>query len=408
MEKPQNCVIVIFGASGDLTKRKLMPALFDLFRQNLLPEKFAILGVSRSSFSDDSYRDKMLSDVKKFCEKSPVQNHTLQKFLQTIFYLNIDTKTPEEYTQLKEKLEQIDAHFQLGGNYIYYLATPPSLYETIAGGIGAQGLHRQGRESEWKRIIVEKPFGYDLLSAVQLNKKLQKYFHEDQIYRIDHYLGKETVQNTLAFRFANGIFEPLWNRNYIHHVEITGVEHIGVENRGGYYDHAGALRDMVQNHLLQIMGLIAMESPPVYHADAVRNETVKVFQSLSPLKPEDVSRQVVRGQLTAGDRPGEVGEPAHQPPQAHLPPGRSPGAVGLPGQPACRGQAAVAFRGAGALHAGQHRAPGGGHGAAGLGQPDSRGHQLLVVRKVDRRLGGKRHAALPVPPRDQGGQQLGL
>jgi glucose-6-phosphate 1-dehydrogenase len=306
MEKPQNCVVVIFGASGDLTKRKLVPALFDLFRQNLLPEKFAILGVSRSNFSDDAYRDKMLKDVKEFCEKSPVQNDKLQEFLKRIFYLSIDTKAPDDYAQLKKRLDEIDAKFQLGGNYIYYLATPPNLYETIASSLSSQGLHRQGKDSGWIRIVVEKPFGYDLLSAVQLNKKLQKFFHEDQIYRIDHYLGKETVQNTLAFRFANGIFEPLWNRNYISRVEITGVEHIGVENRGGYYDHAGALRDMVQNHLLQIVGLIAMESPPLYSADAVRNETVKVFQSLCPLKPEDVSRQVVRGQYGSSTIKGEA------------------------------------------------------------------------------------------------------
>ena len=306
MEKPNNSIIVIFGASGDLTKRKLMPALFDLYRQDLLPDKFAILGVARSEYSDNSFRDKMMQDVKEFCEKSPVKNDKLKEFLQKIYYQSINTKAPDDYANLKNKLDEIDKKNEIGQNYIYYLATPPSLYETIAGSLAKQGLHHQGKDSGWKRIIVEKPFGYDLESAIQLNNKMQKSFHEDQIYRIDHYLGKETVQNTLAFRFANGIFEPLWNRNYIHHVEITASEHIGVENRGGYYDQSGALRDMVQNHLLQILGLIAMESPPVYSADAVRNETVKVFQSLCPLKPENVSQQVIRGQYVSSMIKGEA------------------------------------------------------------------------------------------------------
>jgi glucose-6-phosphate 1-dehydrogenase len=306
MEKPNNSIIVIFGASGDLTKRKLMPALFDLYRQNLLPEKFAILGVARSDYSDDSFRDKMMQDVKEFCEKSPVQNDKLKKFLGKIYYQSINTKDSDDYANLKKKLDKIDQEIEIGQNYIYYLATPPSLYETISSSLADQGLHRQNRDSGWKRIIVEKPFGYNLESALQLNKKMQKSFHEDQIYRIDHYLGKETVQNALAFRFANGIFEPLWNRNYIHHVEITAAEHIGVENRGGYYDQSGALRDMVQNHLLQILGLIAMESPPVYSADAVRNETVKVFQSLCPLNPESISQQVIRGQYVSSTIRGEA------------------------------------------------------------------------------------------------------
>lgn len=198
---------------------------------------------------------------------------------------------------MKSKLDEIDEKLNTGRNFIYYLATPPSLYEPIAAGLGSQELQDQGEAQGWKRIIIEKPFGYNLASARQLNTSLQKIFAEDQVYRIDHYLGKETVQNVLALRFANSIFEPLWNRNYVHHVEITGAEHIGVENRGGYYDGSGALRDMVQNHLLQIVGLIAMEPPPTYSADAVRNETVKVFQSLCPMKPEDVAKPVVHGHL---------------------------------------------------------------------------------------------------------------
>jgi glucose-6-phosphate 1-dehydrogenase len=305
MDRPENCFIVIFGASGDLTRRKLMPALYDLYRQKLLPEKFAILGVSRTEFSDESFRQQMLKDVDKFCEKQPVDKEKLGDFLQRIYYLSIDTGNSDDYAGVKKRIQELDNDLEIGGNSIYYLALPPSLDDTVAGSLQAHGLHKPKRNGEWKRIIIEKPFGYDLSSAVELNKKLQSVFQEDQIYRIDHYLGKETVQNTLAFRFANGIFEPLWNRNYVHHVEVTAVEHIGVENRGGYYDHAGALRDMVQNHLLQVVGLIAMESPPVYTAQAVRNETMKVFQSLCPMSPQDVAENVVRGQYGASTIRGE-------------------------------------------------------------------------------------------------------
>jgi glucose-6-phosphate 1-dehydrogenase len=305
MEKPDNCILVIFGASGDLTKRKLVPAVFDLYQQNLLPDRFAVLGVSRTNFDDQSFRKQMLKDVDEFCQKQPVEKDALKKFIDMLHYHCLDTKEPSEYSGLKERLDSLDQKLKTNGNFIYYLATPPSLYETISHNLSTQDLHVQSRENGWKRIIVEKPFGYDLRSAIQLNNDLQKIFQENQIYRIDHYLGKETVQNTLAFRFANGIFEPLWNRNYIHHVEITAAEHIGVENRGGYYDGSGALRDMVQNHLLQVLGLIAMESPPTYTADAVRNETVKVFQSLCPIKLENVAQHVVRGQYVASTIKGE-------------------------------------------------------------------------------------------------------
>ena len=299
MQKPVNCILVIFGASGDLTRRKLIPALFDLYRQDLLPEKFAILGVGRTVFSDVAFRDHILTNIKTFCERKPVESGLLNKFTENLYYQTIDTKKLEDYKNLKDRLNAIDKELGIGGNYIYYLATPPGLYETVAESLGVQGLNKQGDGEGWKRIIVEKPFGYDLNSARFLNTNLQKVFNENQIYRIDHYLGKETVQNVLAFRFANGIFEPLWNRNYIHHVEVTAAEHIGVEGRGGYYDHSGALRDMVQNHLLQVVGLIAMEPPPVFNADAVRNETVKVFQSLCPIPPEQVRERVIRGQYTA-------------------------------------------------------------------------------------------------------------
>lgn len=305
MKIPENCAIVIFGASGDLTKRKLMPALFDLFRQKLLPENFAVLGVSRTVFSDESFREHIVENLKNYCKRKPIENDLLKKFAKNLFYVAINTKEVGDYRKIKERLTTIDKQSGTNGNYIFYLATPPSLYKIAAENLGAHGLNRQQEKNGWKRIIIEKPFGYDLPTALRLNKDLQDIFQEQQIYRIDHYLGKETVQNTLAFRFGNGIWEPLWNRNYVHHVEITSSENIGVENRGGYYDTSGAMRDMVQNHLLQVLGLVAMEPPSSYSADTVRNETVKVFQSLCPLKPEDVASQVIRGQYTKSTIRGE-------------------------------------------------------------------------------------------------------
>ncbi len=305
MEKPDNNILVIFGASGDLTRRKLIPALFDLFRQELLPGRFAVLGVSRTSYTDESFREEMLENVEEFCEKKPVDKAAIREFLKKLYYISIDTKDSADYAELKKRLNELDGELQTGQNFIYYLATPPSIYGIIAHNIGAQELQKQGEKGQWKRIIVEKPFGYDLDSARKLNNDLQDIFEENQIYRIDHYLGKETVQNTMALRFSNGIFEPLWNRNYIHHVEVTAAEQVGVGDRGGYYDRAGALRDMVQNHLLQIVGMIAMEPPVHFNAREVRNETVKVFHALCPIKPREVSRQVVRGQYVSATVEGK-------------------------------------------------------------------------------------------------------
>jgi len=302
---PENCILVIFGASGDLAKRKLIPALFDLYRQGMLPETFAVLGVGRTELSDESFRERMSRGIVEHLKGMSAEEDAVRDFVGKLHYQAIDTGEVAEYAKISSRLEQIDGALKIGGNYIYYLATPPFLYETIARNLGARGLERQGGGTGWKRIVVEKPFGYDLESARSLNAALQSVFSEEQIYRIDHYLGKETVQNMLAFRFANGIFEPLWNRNYIHHVEVTGVENLGVEDRGGYYDGAGAMRDMVQNHLLQVVGLVAMEPPPTYAADSVRNETVKVFQSLRPINPADIPDQVIRGQYTASTIRGE-------------------------------------------------------------------------------------------------------
>jgi len=299
MEKPDNCILVIFGASGDLSKRKLIPSLFDLYRQGFLPEKFSVLGVGRSKLTSTKFRGQMAESVEKFTKSELVEKEQLQAFIKSFHFISVDPSNSEDFTKLKSKLETLDTRYKIGGNYIYYLAVPPSTYQPIIQNLGLQGLQKENSStSSWKRLIIEKPFGYDLESALVLMKAMKKVFREPQIYRIDHYLGKETVQNILVFRFANGIFEPLWNRNYIHHVEITAAESIGVEGRGQYYDGAGALRDMVQNHLMQIMGVVAMESPSSFDSTAVRNETVKVFQSLREIPKEEVSKYAVRGQYT--------------------------------------------------------------------------------------------------------------
>jgi glucose-6-phosphate 1-dehydrogenase len=305
MITPEEQVLVIFGASGDLTKRKLIPALFDLELQGLLPDKFAILGISRTAYSDESFRDKMEQSLKQF-NPNFEKNETLgKKFLEKLYYLAINTSNVDDYAKVKDTLNNLCEKNNIQKNYIYYLSTPPSLYEVIPHNLCEHGLTKAENGENWYRLIVEKPFGIDLKSAKALNKNLLKYFHEEQIYRIDHYLGKETVQNVLVTRFSNGIFEPLWNRNYIHHVEVTSVENIGVENRGGYYDQSGAMRDMVQNHLMQLVGLIAMEPPTNVDSKSIRNETLKVFQSLRPLSHDDIMNNIIRGQYINSTIRGE-------------------------------------------------------------------------------------------------------
>lgn len=303
MKKTKNQTLVIFGASGDLTYRKLLPAVFDLYNNKLLPEHFAVLGVSRTQFADDEFRKKMQKGIREFAHYKDADDKVVSEFLQTVFYQSIDTENGDDYTTLKKRLTEIDAQFYTDENYIFYLSTPPKLYDVIPEFLHAQGLTHQ--EEGFRRIIIEKPFGHDLQSAQALNKSLLKFLDEAQIYRIDHYLGKETVQNLMVTRFANGIYEPLWNRNYIQHVEVTAAENIGVEDRGGYYDHAGALRDMVQNHLLQLVSLIAMEPPTKINADAIRYEKMKVFQALKPLSEKEILENVIRGQYTAAKVKGK-------------------------------------------------------------------------------------------------------
>ncbi|HAQ18832.1 MAG TPA: glucose-6-phosphate dehydrogenase [Prolixibacteraceae bacterium] len=290
MKQSEPHVLVIFGASGDLTKRKLIPALYELHTQNLLPEKLAVLGVSRTELTDTDFRENM----KEFLPDQDNNQKDIDAFLEHLYYQTLLTANSVDYPILKTRLESLSNELEIPGNYIYYLSTPPNLYQVIPQSLAGVGLNDS--KNGFKRLIIEKPFGTDLKSAQELNKNLLNYFDEDQLYRIDHYLGKETVQNMLVTRFSNGIFEPIWNRNFIHHVEITSAETLGVEDRGGYYDHSGAMRDMVQNHLMQLVGLVAMEPPVIIEADAIRNETLKVFQSLRPITETEVAKSVIRGQ----------------------------------------------------------------------------------------------------------------
>lgn len=295
MKALDNQLLVIFGASGDLTKRKLIPALFALHNQQLLPTRFAILGVGRTPLSDEAFRDSMVAALHQ-PDGNEAASAAISSFTPMLHYLSIETSDAAAYLQVRERMSELETAFSTGGNAIFYLATPPDLSEIIARNLSQHGMNHT--ETGWRRIIVEKPFGFNLQTARHLNSQLLSCFSEEQIYRIDHYLGKETVQNVMVTRFSNGIFEPLWNRNYVHHVEVTSAESLGVEGRGGYYDRSGALRDMVQNHLLQLVSLVAMEPPTEIHSRSIRNETLKVLQSIRPVQSGNLSEQVIRGQYT--------------------------------------------------------------------------------------------------------------
>ncbi len=297
---PDPCTMVIFGASGDLTKRKLIPAIFDLARQGMLPTGFTIVGVGRTEMSHDSFRDYMLGAMKEFGRLEESESVLWQTFAKCLFYVTADSANPDEFVKIKQQLIKIDSDRRAGENYLFYLSTPPNMYAPIVHHLGSAGLHKPEQPHNWVRIIIEKPFGFDLASARKLNVDVLKVFHENQVYRIDHYLGKETVQNLLVFRFANGIFEPIWNRNYIDHIQITAAETVGVENRASYYEEAGTMRDMIQNHMLQLLALTAMEPPVLFDAQQVRDEKQKVFQAIQQITPEEVHRRTIRGQYIAG------------------------------------------------------------------------------------------------------------
>jgi glucose-6-phosphate 1-dehydrogenase len=287
------CVLVIFGASGDLTRRKLLPSIYNLAEARLLPDEFAILGIARPAIDTDAYRAQMRERVRA-AEGEPLEPDKWQRIEQRLYYLSGEFDDPGLFERLAARLEELRATHTFPPNYLFYLAVPPDLFATVVRHLSEAGLTRE--DGGWRRVIVEKPFGYDLESARALNTDLSAGLAESQIYRIDHYLGKETVQNILAFRFANGIFEPIWNRRYVDQVQMTVAEEVGVENRGAYYERAGALRDMVQNHMFQVMTLVAMEPPISFQAEDVRDEKVKVLHAVAPIDASAIKRSVVRAQ----------------------------------------------------------------------------------------------------------------
>src|SRR3954471_2060586 len=289
------CVLVLFGASGDLTKRKLVPALFNLAKANLLPDHFAILGVAFDDLTLEQFRDQVTS----FLRADENGAAALNSFRQRLYYQRADFGDSAMYPALQKRLGDLDLQYNTEGNYLFYLATAPKFFGQIVQQLGQSQLSRE-ENGRWRRVVIEKPFGHDLESAKSLNRQIKSVLAENQIYRIDHYLGKETVQNILVFRFDNAIFEPIWNRRYIDHVEITNAETVGVEQRGGYFDTAGTLRDMVPNHVMQLIRLTAMEPPVSFEADAVRHEQAKVLAAIQRLSSEDVLHNSVRGQYGAG------------------------------------------------------------------------------------------------------------
>ncbi|MBK6687613.1 MAG: glucose-6-phosphate dehydrogenase [Deltaproteobacteria bacterium] len=295
---PEPATIVIFGASGDLTKRKLIPAIYNLLIGRHL-SRVAIVGTSRTVMSDDDFRESSLDGINKYSRQRPVDERVWSTLSRSIHYHPGAFDDPAAFVRLRERLEVIEKQHHLPANRLFYLSTPPSAFAPIIRNLGAAGLVRPG-ENPFARVIVEKPFGTDLASAIDLNRDVHEVLKESQIFRIDHYLGKETVQNLLVFRFANGIFEPLWNNKYVDHVQITGAETLGVERRGAYFDHAGILRDMVQNHLFQVLCLAALEPPGSFKANAVRDEKLKVLEALRPIEPEQLEERVIRAQYLSG------------------------------------------------------------------------------------------------------------
>jgi glucose-6-phosphate 1-dehydrogenase len=297
------CVMVIFGAGGDLTKRKLMPALYNLARGKLLPEHFAIVGVSIEPSSTDEFRERATKEIQEF-STAAVDLTSWDWFKERLYYLAGDFNDPELYKKLGELIAQAQKEQGTEGNCLFYLATSPNFFPVVVKQLGAAGLSKQANDI-WKRVVIEKPFGHDLASAVSLNHEIRQVLDEKQIYRIDHYLGKETVQNILAFRFANGIFEPVWNRRYVDHVQVTVAEELGVELRGGYYDQTGAMRDMIPNHILQLITLTAMEPPISFEAESVHDEQTKILRAIQALNPERVLDHAVRGQYGEGMMDGK-------------------------------------------------------------------------------------------------------
>ncbi len=294
--RAQACALIIFGASGDLTARKLVPALYKLFRKNLQPKNFYILGCGRTNMSDETFRKEVINSI--------INEHDdpdIYSFTERFYYQKVEYSQENDYIELKQKLEYLDSKYLTANNHIFYLATPPVVYSLITAMLAKTDIvTKSGTTAPWSRVVIEKPFGFDLDSAIVLSESLGRVLGEDQIYRIDHYLGKDTIQNILIFRFANAIFEPIWNRHYIDHVQITVAESIGVGHRAGYFENAGLLRDMFQNHMLQMLALVAMEPPISFGANHVRDEKVKLLHSIIPFTRDDIDNYVIRGQYIAG------------------------------------------------------------------------------------------------------------
>jgi glucose-6-phosphate 1-dehydrogenase len=302
---PDPCTLIIFGASGDLTARKLVPSLFSLDREGMLPLAYAVIGCAKTPYTHEQFRDAMSGALRKD-SAAPADEASVADFAKHLYYLTDNFSDSNAYPQLTDLLNQLDEENGTKGNRLFYLATPPSQFSVIIGHLESAGLAKPKQPGKtWTRIVIEKPFGRDLASARQLNGAVLRVFNEDQVYRIDHYLGKETVQNLLVFRFANGIFEPIWNRRYIDHVEITVAEDIGIEGRGGYYEEAGLLRDMIQNHVMSVLSLVAMEPPASFEATQVRDEKAKVLRAIRPFDLDHLSEQALRAQYQQGWVRGE-------------------------------------------------------------------------------------------------------
>ena len=306
--RADDCILVVFGASGDLTRRKLLPAIYNLAEARLLPERFAVVGVARPRIDEGDYRQQMRERVKS-AEGEPLDPVKWTAIGERLHYVSGEFHDKQLYQELSGLLLELGARYSIPPNYLFYFAVPPDLFATVADQLAASGLAHEG--DGWRRVVVEKPFGYDLESAQALNARMTAGFRESQIYRIDHYLGKETVQNILAFRFANGIFEPIWNRRYVSHVQMTVAEEEGIGTRGAYYDKSGALRDIVQNHMFQLLTLVAMEPPISFRPEDVRDEKVKVLHAIPPITPDAANRDVVRGQYEGYTREANVAAGSH-------------------------------------------------------------------------------------------------
>jgi glucose-6-phosphate 1-dehydrogenase len=296
---PDPHAIVLFGATGDLAHRKVYPALYQLWRTNLLPQEWFLLGVARRPYSQTTFHTEVERSLRAQ-SRLPVEPDSLRSFLDRVAYLQGDFDDPATFDRLTDRLAACEREHRTSHNRLYYLATQPSAFPQLVGELGRVGLNHDAAPNGWRRVVIEKPFGHDEASAMRLNREVRRVFRERQVYRIDHYLGKETVRNLLVLRFANGIFEPVWNRRYIDHVQITVAESIGTEERGSFYEETGASRDVLQNHLLQLMSLVAMEPPTTLDAEALRDEKVQVVSGVAPLSPDDVAANVVRGQYAAG------------------------------------------------------------------------------------------------------------